>query len=458
MNATLALCEFASGLRWDALPRDVRRRAGWCLADWVACAVAGAEWPTSRAVSQAWSHWAGRGPCSVVGQGHRYPPEAAVFLNAFASEVLEIGHGHGDGAGHLGGPTIPVALALGEMMRPEPLEILAAIVAGYEVFACVGGSVSPSLQHEGFISTGLAGTMGAAVVAARMTALSAREMAGSLGVAAYLAPASLVSEYYGTVNSAEAAQAAGVGLLASRLASAGLAGSDDPVTAFSERFGTLERLRTYLDRLGREHQIMNLYFKPHPGCRYTHGSMEAIAAILAETSFRPQEVEKIRVRVTPSSLHLCGKYTSPESSFVQAQFSLPYVIAAMVFDGTIGVESFAPESLGRNEVHRFAKERITLESAWSDRGDVDFAASEIELVTVSGARWDKAVLHPKGSPGNPMNDRDLRDKFLMLTRTKLGDAGAQALLDRLQAVDTTATTGLLDLLGTISGWRYADPR
>jgi 2-methylcitrate dehydratase PrpD len=446
MNATAVLCDYVAALRWRDLPPQVQKTAKWCLADWFACAIAGSVQETSLAVLEAGSSWAGMDQCTAIGAPQRYPVEAAAFFNAFASEVLEFGHGHADGGGHLGAPTIPVALALGEKGDLDAEEVLAAIVVGYEVFSRIGGAVSPSLLENGSISTGLCGALGAAASAGRATRLTPKQMAGSFGAAAYLAPVSLLSEYYATVNSAEAAQAAWVGLVASRLGAAGLTGSEDPVSALCERFGSVRRLHKYVAELGQVFEGTNLYFKPYPGCRFTHGPLEAMSQLLNETPIRSEEIKRITIHVTPSSLHLCGKYTTAGASFVQAQFSIPYVVATLILDGEVSVRSFSSERLSRETTHRFARERIKVGTGWSDEDEVDLAAAEIEILMHSGRREAARVLEPKGSPRNPLTEDDLRVKFLALTQHHLGREGAERLLQQIHDLSTVDNGGVRMLL------------
>lgn len=434
----------------------IQGTARWCLADWIASAIAGSSTDYAAAVNGTQSGWAGLGSCTVVGEPLGYPIETAAFLNAYAGEVLEYGHGHAGGGGHLGAPTIPVALALSEVASLDSRDALAAIVVGYEIFSRVGAGVSPALLTNGFVSTGIVGAIGAAATAARAMGMSANEMARGLGAAAYLAPVSLLSEYSGTVNSCEAAQAARVGLAAASLARAGLGGSGDPISAFFSQFGNADELRRSLDGLGTVYEGANLYFKPYPGCRFTHGAVEATAQLLEETRIRPSAIEHVIVRVTPSSLRLCGNHTAPDASLVETQFSIPYIVATLILDGEFSASSFSRERRSRRATHDFARDRISVELGWPDDNDVDLAASEVEL-TGSGRRTVVSILEPKGSPRNPMTTEDLRAKFLSMTVSHLGRGRADALLEQILHLGGVGSSDVAGILAAVQESSGASP-
>jgi 2-methylcitrate dehydratase PrpD len=163
--------------------------------------------------------------------------------------------------------------------------------------------------------------------------------------------------------------------------------------------------------------------------------LEAVDEVMRR-QVEPAEIARVTIGVTPSSLHLCGKYTTPDASFVEAQFSIPYVIATLILDGEITVDSFSPDRVSRQEIHRFAREVIEVEARWSKDDDVDLAAAAVIVEMRSGKHEESTVLTPRGSPGNPLTEADLRTKFISLTHNSLGLEGANRLLTQIQNFGT----------------------
>ena len=73
------------------------------------------------------------GNSGVFGDAARYTPAGAAFLNGALAHSLDFDDTHAAGSLHPGAPVIPAALAAGEMVGASGADVLAAIVAGYEV-------------------------------------------------------------------------------------------------------------------------------------------------------------------------------------------------------------------------------------------------------------------------------------------------------------------------------------
>ena len=73
------------------------------------------------------------GNAGVFGDAARYTPAGAAFLNGALAHSLDFDDTHAAGSLHPGAPVIPAALAAGEMAGASGADVLAAIVAGYEV-------------------------------------------------------------------------------------------------------------------------------------------------------------------------------------------------------------------------------------------------------------------------------------------------------------------------------------
>ena len=61
------------------------------------------------------------------------------------------------------------------------------------------------------------------------------------------------------------------------------------------------------------------------------------------------------------------------------------------------------------------------------------SAAHLRLISRDGREWEQTISAATGTPGNPMSDDDLREKFLDLTTEHLG-AMADQLFDRALSV------------------------
>ena len=122
------------------------------------------------------------GNSGVFGDAARYTPAGAALLNGALAHSLDFDDTHAAGSLHPGAPVIPAALAAGEMAGASGADVLAGIVAGYEV-TCRVALALPAGEHydRGFHPTATCGAFGAAAAAARVFGLSAEQVEGALG-------------------------------------------------------------------------------------------------------------------------------------------------------------------------------------------------------------------------------------------------------------------------------------
>ena len=184
MGITSELAQFTAAIRLDRLPPDVVTRARFLVLDLVGNIVRARHdaesTPSFLAATRAMGMAAGNS--GVFGDAARYTPAGAAFLNGALAHSLDFDDTHAAGSLHPGAPVIPAALAAGEMVGASGADVLAAIVAGYEM-TCRIALALPAGEHydRGFHPTATCGAFGAAAAAARVFGLSAEQVEGALG-------------------------------------------------------------------------------------------------------------------------------------------------------------------------------------------------------------------------------------------------------------------------------------
>src|SRR5262249_19508365 len=117
--ATERLAAYAVALKFEDLPRTVVERAKHCLADSIACAVFGRQFPWSEMVlAEALASGEG-GPCRLPGLAGKglHVPQAAFALGAFA-HAFEYDNMRKPGAGVHAGATVALpALAMAQAVK-----------------------------------------------------------------------------------------------------------------------------------------------------------------------------------------------------------------------------------------------------------------------------------------------------------------------------------------------------
>src|ERR1700755_2486947 len=144
MAVTAILSEFTAGIRLDRLPPEVVKRARFLVLDLVGNIVRARHdaesTPSFLAAVRAMGMAGGTagGNCGVFGGTSGYTAAGAALLNGALAHSLDFDDTHAAGSLHPGAPVIPAALAAGEVMGASGADVLAAIIAGYEVTCRVG--------------------------------------------------------------------------------------------------------------------------------------------------------------------------------------------------------------------------------------------------------------------------------------------------------------------------------
>ena len=184
MGITSELSRFSAEISLDRLPPQVVERARFLLLDLVGNIVRARHDAESTASFLAATRAMGlaAGNAGVFGDAARYTPAGAAFLNGALAHSLDFDDTHAAGSLHPGAPVIPAALAAGEMAGASGADVLAAIIAGYEV-TCRVALALPAGEHydRGFHPTATCGAFGAAAAAARVFGLDAAGIEGALG-------------------------------------------------------------------------------------------------------------------------------------------------------------------------------------------------------------------------------------------------------------------------------------
>jgi 2-methylcitrate dehydratase PrpD len=420
MEPTRALAGFAADLTFERLPSEVVAKAKLCVLDFLANVHGAKRLDAVARVVQYVRALGGAPVATVIGCGFKSGLHHAAFLNGVAAEAIEAQDGLRFGGNHPGVAVIPAALAAAESVGASGRALLTAIVLGYEVAGRVAAAIHPHHTLAGFLPTGTCGTFGAAAAASKVLGHDAARMLDSLGNAGFLAPLSMAEHLMGgyTAKIVQGGQAASAGLTAAGLAAAGITGA--PYVLEGSHLGggftqittrSEPNLARVTDGLGKRFSILDIYFKPFAACRHTHGAAQATLGLVTDPALDRGAIDAVDVFTYGIAVVAVGKPFPEDGTFVSAQFSLPYVVAACLLDGAMGPEQLRPERLADPAVRALAgKVRVHADAELSDRYP-EFTATRVEIALAGGQRLARQVDVPRGDPRDPMTTADLAAKL-----------------------------------------------
>ena len=450
MGVTTTLSAFTANIRLHALPADVVDRARFLLLDLVGNIVRARHDAESTASFLAATRAMGMasGNAGVFGDTARYTPAGAALLNGALAHSLDFDDTHAAASLHPGAPVIPAALAAGEMVGASGADVLAAIIAGYEV-TCRVALALPAGQHydRGYHPTATCGAFGAAAAAARVFGLDADGVAGAFGTVLSQAAGSLQFLANGAwTKRFQVGWAATNGLMAATLVREGFKGASDALEGkhgFMRAYAPNPTPERALQDLGQVWELMNTAVKPYPSCRYGHAGIDAALALRAANDLQPAEIISVRLGLPKAGMLLIGapaeKKANPEN-VVDGQFSGPFVIASALTTGAMKWDSYA---LLRDATVRGLLPKV--ECALDPEIEAEFPANMSGKLTIQAREktFEQKVVVPKGEPANFLSETELRAKFSGLADAVLGADRAEVLAGAVLAIDTTSDVSSL---------------
>jgi 2-methylcitrate dehydratase PrpD len=421
MNETRQLAKFCTELRLDNIPAEVIHKAKLCLLDYVANIYGSLELDAVKSVVSYMRSIGGDGATTALGCGFKTGMLSAAFINGTTAESIEAQDGLRLGGNHPVCAVMPSAFALAESNNSSGIELLEAIIAGYEVADRTAAAMHPYHTLSGFLPTGTCGTFGAAAAAARLMKLDLAGMLNALGNAGYLLPISMAEQLMGghTIKIVQGGQAASAGITAAGLASKGITGCPEVLEGSSLKGGFTQitskvdpKPERITDKLGEHFTITDLYFKPFTACRHTHGAAQATLGLLRDNKFSASDVEKVDVATYGMAEVAVGKGMPENGTIVSAQFSIPYVVAACLIDNELGPLQLTEKRITSPDVLALSKKVSIKADEELNKIYPEKTSSRVEITLKNGGTFSKQVDIPKGDPRDPMDATDLTQKII----------------------------------------------
>jgi 2-methylcitrate dehydratase PrpD len=149
---------------------------------------------------------------------------------------------------------------------------------------------------------------------------------------------------------------------------------------------------------------------------------------------KPEDVAAVSAQVHPLVHELTGK-TSPQSG-LEGKFSVYHSAAVALIDGAAGQAQYSDARVRDPQVIALRdKVKTTVDRSMAED------AARITITLTDGRTLEHHVEHAIGSLERPMDDEDLMQKFRDLTLPILGEHAAEALIERVWALESMGEVG-----------------
>lgn len=340
---------------------------------------------------------------------------------------------------HPGAVLVPavVGAATSGQREVSGADLVAALVAGYQMFGGLGGLVDAGQMHlRGQHPSTFLGVPSGALAVCRMLRSDVTTSSAAIGIAASLSCGITEFDEREVMRAVQTAWAASAGVRAAQLAAAGFPPSPLALEALAGRDGRSADVHTDAELLtGPPWHIEQVSFKPYPHFSDLHPVSAVLIGMLGDQRLPAEHIQAIRIRLTPRAASRLSDVFPPENpkqAKRSGRFALAScVIAAQRFGrGSALLDAFSGDRLADPETLALAQ-RITVTDDLPPNG----STGTVTVVLTDGRTWFGEA---DGYPG------DGRDPAL---RWDWSDAVARyGELSEAAGTDPALASALLDMV------------
>ena len=434
MGTTRELAEFAVSTGYKDLPERVVHDAKRAVINLVGVSLYASVDPSLNILLDMFEAEGAKPRAGIWGKRLKTSLGNAALANGYTGHLEDYDDTHFPTVIHPSAPTVPAVWALAEANGCSGQDVLAAVALGIEVCCRVGLAIHPWHYDEGWHITGTVGVFGGAIGAGKANALSVDQMVAAMGIAG--SQAASLRENFGTMTKPlHAGRAAQAGVTAALLAKNGFTATTEIIEGrrgVAEVMSGGRDLSRATDALGTRWEVFQNGLKPYSCGVVSHPAIDAAIAIHNRTGFDPNAVESIEATVHPLVPELMGRM-EPQTG-LEGKFSCAHCISVGLVDGAAYPDQYSDAKVTDPQLTALRRKvRFVV-----DQGVAEDAV-KLRLTMRDGSAIEENVTHATGSPGNPLSDERVSQKFVTMATKALGEAEARVVLERLWRLDEAKT-------------------
>ncbi len=408
---------FLHNTTYDDLPDEVIAFSKRCLLDLVGILISGKTTELSALIcNHASEHFgAGSKASSILLDGRKISPAGAALANAMTIDSIDAHDGYKPTKGHVGCHVLPAILAFCEAeQKMDGKDFLASLVVGYEIGGRAGITLHASVPD--YHTSGAWGAVTAAALGSRILKLDKERSRHAIGIGEYHGPRSQMMRCidYPTMLKDGSGWGAMAGVSAAYLAQSGFTGAP-AITVEADD------VKKYWSDLGTRWTVLEQYFKAYPVCRWAQPATEAALALTKANNIKPKDIKFIEAH---TFLEGCKLATRAPENTEQAQYSLPFPVAASLVYGKLGAEEVSQGKLRDKEVLRLSNSMKLVENHDYNAAFPQQRYAHVVIELNSGERLTSDRHTARGDPENHLSMEEIHKKFHAFASPVLGQKRA----------------------------------
>jgi 2-methylcitrate dehydratase PrpD len=396
------------------MPDEVIEFAKRCLLDLVGVMIAGSQTHLTRIIKDHAAEQFGAGSlsASLLLDGRMVSPAGAALSNGMMIDSIDAHDGFKPAKGHVGCHVLPALIAFLESLNipRSGKAFLSDLIIGYEIGGRAGVALHASAPD--YHTSGAWGAVTAASLGARLMQFDLVQTRHAMGIGEYHGPRSQMMRCidHPTMLKDGSGWGAMAGVSAAFLARSGFTGA--PAISVED-----DDVAEFWNDLGTRWTILEQYFKPYPVCRWAQPATAAALSIMKDHQISHEAISTIEVFSFHEACRLAKR--SPLDT-EQAQYSLPFPVAAALVFGKIGPKEIDGECLCDPRVLRLSENMVL-----SEHNDYNAAFPKDRYAHVHVTMRDGTVFKSErhqanGDPETPLSDTEISEKYFGLAEPVIG--------------------------------------
>jgi 2-methylcitrate dehydratase PrpD len=445
LTYTEQLVSFIVNSRKESLPQEVIEHTKIFILDTLGCAVGGySTEPGKQIVAQA-KEFSGAAEATLYGDGSKASLPFACWANSTLANLLDMDDVFA-GTAHQANCLIPTALGIAESRNLSGLEVIHAIVVGFEVGSRIMlySWPSPGKARTYYPSTWQ--IFDAVTVAGMLLGLRQKEFQNAFGLAGSTPPIPIDMKKFVERPMGLTKNVFGwttfTGVFWTLMAERGVQGAAhilDGDAGFWAIMGSdHHNFEELVQGLGETYSITDTKFKPYPLCTWGHTSLDAAKNIFEEHDIAAGDIDAIKVRTLGRAVDFLS--STQMNSMYDAQFSLPHAISMLALRKRPGPEWMSEDNIFRNPEAAGIAQKVTMEvdptaeEVFSQEKGLAIP-STVEVKTRDGKLFQEHVKYSKGTPDNPFSGEELEDKFKTLASPLFSDKRINEIIEVVESLE-----------------------
>ncbi len=410
---------FIKDTEYDQLPQSVKERLDGCFLDLLGALIVGSESQQFKAGRELAKKLGKDGEIAVIGCEDKFDFFGASIAMGHSSNAYDIDDGHNIIRAHPGTSFIGALLAEAYSQNLSAPDFLSALYVAYEGTIRMGQAIMDYYDYAH--SSGTFGAVGVAIGVGRMRNYTLEQLNNVISIAEFNAPLvpGIRSVEYPSMNKDGVPFGVMTGCLALYANESGFLGNKNLLEA--------EEYSHYLSDLGQKHQVLWLYFKPYPCCRWAHPAIDACLALIRENDISHEQIERVEIQTFYKATQL-SKIIPHNAD--EAQYNIAYPVASAIVNKGFSVKQV--ENTNDKAVHQMMERLVFVCDKELDAQFPSKRLCKAKITLTDGRVLVSGEHQPRGEAEENISFEWLKDKFFAITKDNLTERAQEKICQMLK--------------------------